>query len=486
MRVDHSLVLPIDEHDDGHYRVMGWIKADPSTKVMIRFETPAGKFNEVEGLFRTRAGGWYRYLPSTGNAEFFEVEVDLDLKEFGRPRVSIDRWAGEGDIELFVEGVTDKPKLLFWGSKPSFEALAQGLSNPAERFVYETTFASAGAPKSRTLLEDPRIPQNILRTRNSMMADFSKKSVELVNDYHYDLLVLDVESLAVPIVRVHNTVVEDTGQVRQFRIVPAKTQPVAPGDDDYASIFVASMRAVLHAARPRPVARFQRDSVGPDAAVKESEALLGLNQQALDDLVGMLNNQIEGIVAMTAEDIAVRMDSFESWLGGENPSVAILDPSHELAREKPDVWETEGSTRSIISSPLCVGAEAMVKFGTFLRHFTVRFDLLATEQVNEKSVLLSLDLVDLDGESVQANLGEWGIWKSQNSRIGYFRYTQSQPGLRGYYEEISLPPEVFCRGVRFVPFDEEAKNTIVTSLVVEVEDPAMWTPRIQNPSTGVR
>lgn len=83
MRVDHSLVLPIEEQDDGHYRVMGWIKADPSTKVMIRFETPAGKFNEVEGLLRTRAGGWYRYLPSTGNAEFSEVEVDLDLKEFG-------------------------------------------------------------------------------------------------------------------------------------------------------------------------------------------------------------------------------------------------------------------------------------------------------------------------------------------------------------------------------------------------------------------
>lgn len=319
-----------------------------------------------------------------------------------------------------------------------------------------------------------------------MIADFSKNSVELISDHHYDLLILDIESLAVPVVRIYNTVVEDTYQVRQLRIVPAKSQPVAPGDDDYASIFVASMRAVLHAARPRPVALFQRDSVEPDAAVKESEALLGLNQHALDDLVVMLNNQFEGISAMAAEDIAERMDSFESWLGGVNPSVAMLDPSHELARENPDEGETEGSTRSVISSPLCVGAETMVEFGTFLRYFTVRFDLLATEQVNEKSVLLSLDLVDLDGESVQANLGEWGIWKSQNSRIGYFRYTQPQLGLREYYEEISLPPEVFCRGVRFVPFDEEAKNTIVTSLVVEVEDPAMRTPRIQDPSTGVR
>lgn len=121
-----DLLVPVDS--DGVLRADGFLRADPSTKVLIRFSGPNIGALDLDGLWPAAGGGYYYYLPSTGQWERFELKRETTLGGGSEVDISIERWSGDGEVELYSEIFKDLPKLVVLADGPDRVVLGDFVS----------------------------------------------------------------------------------------------------------------------------------------------------------------------------------------------------------------------------------------------------------------------------------------------------------------------------------------------------------------------
>ncbi|APT82182.1 hypothetical protein CAMM_04365 [Corynebacterium ammoniagenes DSM 20306] len=389
----------------------------------------------MDGLHWAAKGGWYKYLPSSGESEHFEVRAMFDEYVHGTPEVRIERWFGNGEIEIYLQGHGSQPHTLFWGSDDAYSNFVDTNWGLIERFPLSSCLVTAGEPKSWDALNRLQSCKGSLTNSTELAADIRKIALERLQEYSYDVLVIDIDSLNSPIVTHDRTYFEATRYARALGIVPVDARIINPGSKEYTAVLWRSLIALLQAARPRPVfitwQNHKTEITDSKAASPNWKSVSLLNRKELGKL-GFL-------------------DFHSSVSGGE---VASQHRNlRELVKLHPFILDEHLSTierpfsLEIVSMPLEVKELPKFTLQGMPRHFEVSVDVLVANNYRDKNLLLTLDLESQDGAPADENLSAYSIARSKMEGIDYYRYFPSIQGSKTVTFKVGLPDHIRCIGI---------------------------------------
>lgn len=441
MKIDQSLALGSVATEDGLVVIRGWILAPASIKVLIRFETLGTQDDQVEGLHWSSIGGWYKYLPATGKVEYFEVDTYFKPSKHGVPKMSVQRWAGDGEIDLVIDGYTGPYKLGLWSNSTNRERLISSLEFPTEFFELEGGLVSTVCPHSVTANENLLTPQN-KRHKNSEGV-FSRSALEEIRNGSFDALVVDVESLLFPIAKVGDAYIEASKKARTFRTIPLGTPTLTLTEPECWSVFLRALESVVIAARPRQVI-----ALLPASCARASNTLDKTPPEDLDGASIPWSEVVTELKSVGA--VVLYLNSDKTLSSSVNARIrqildhgSIIDgrtralPSTLPERSVASKYEIQKDEPLVIDGPGVTG------------NFFVEVDLRIPLDYPARNLILVLSLETPGDQFELSELRKDRIYQSSLAGVEYFKYVETQEGYRHYRIPVFLPESVVCRGIGF-------------------------------------
>ncbi|WP_149029422.1 polysaccharide pyruvyl transferase family protein [Corynebacterium halotolerans] len=98
----------------------------------------------------------------------------------------------------------------------------------------------------------------------------------------------------------------------------------------------------------------------------------------------------------------------------------------------------------------------------------IRFDFSAEldDRIKFRDVLISLDLVDRDGNEVKGARKIEGLTWSNSARVNHYRYIRVVPGSWTYSEEFHLPSDVRCTRAKVLIWANPDRSAVFKNLVL--------------------
>lgn len=437
MLLDNSLAVNIENPADGQYFISGWINCPVGSRALLRFLTTGTAEHPVEGLHWGSTGGWYKYLPATGKFDRFEVWASFDREVHGTPEIRIERWFGDGEIELLLDQDNWSPKILFWGGDSAYDALLGRSRGLFERFPLSSCLLTAAEPKFEVESYWGRMARESQNKSLEFKADTEKLALELLGQSNFDILVLDLELLCVPIVDLQGTRVELNRYTKALGVEFLKTELINPGSQEHFEILRHSLKTILTVIRPKPVV-FQ----------SRGNSQLGFNYEHRSIAEALKTEfSVDGESDFTFLDIPFDEDK-DSEIGALkeidfgrifSSSLVTLD-AYMAQREK-------ASTIVLLSSPIHIEQLDKQNFRYLPSEFTVEIDILVPQKYRERNLLLTFDIEGLDGKPLVDNLSKFSIYRSTMHGINYFKYFPSVQGSATVEFEVRLPENVRCTAI---------------------------------------
>ena len=437
MLLDHSIVINTEKSSGGRYTINGWIKCPVGTRALLRFLTKGTEDDSVEGLHWGVTGGWYKYLPATGDREYFQISATFDEEIHGDPEIRVERWFGDGEIELFLEQDKWQPKILFWGDDDAYELLLNSSVGLIERFPLSSCLITAAEPKSSSLRE--RLEPSVRGSDSDLelMTDIDKSAFEMLSQKHFDAIIIDLMSLRLPIIRTSGTHIQCTSGWDPRGVDSVDTVMVCPDSKEYSEVLRRSLRTLLTVVRPRPVVLQvqKRSQSGTEGEYKP--------------LIAALHSESDGIkpsdfvfYELPAEEICQSRDKgFEPVDLGDLLAAQMINvDSFMMEREL-------ASKKVVISSPVHIDNLEYISLENLPSEFVIEIDIIAPLEYRERNLLLTLELEDTNGEPIDSSLSQFSIWRSKIKGVDYFKYFPAIQGSAGAEFEVKLPENIRCTAI---------------------------------------
>ncbi|AHI19543.1 hypothetical protein [Corynebacterium casei] len=437
MFLDEAIVINDHQPEDGVYRIGGWINCPPESRVILRFVTKGTQRDQVDGLHWAATGGWYKYLPASGNRDRFEIEAYFDKEIHGTPEVRIERWYGNGDIELLLDRPGWQPLAAFWGSDQAYSDFSNNTLGIIKRVSYSSCLVTAGEPSNQDLINRLHASNKSIEKFPELHADLERRIIKTLATTDFDALVIDLESLCVPISNVEGTYIEVSPEARSLGSLVMESDVVKVGDGEYFRVLKNSLDSLLQSLRPRPIL----------IQLRESDAELSCAEPGSDE---KFNSTIQNLMLEESGFEFLRIPGRSS--GGslsakkielENliePYWTTFDENMTL-REKP-------SQLNLVSNltPLDAVQTAPVK-GLF-NSFRVEVDVLVSpKQYKDRNLLLTLEIEDQEGNPLNESLSRYSVSRSAMPGIDYFMYFPEIRGSETVTFEVNLPEYAKCRAI---------------------------------------
>ncbi|NMF31966.1 hypothetical protein HF851_06700 [Corynebacterium ammoniagenes] len=393
--------------------------------------------DQVEGLHWGATGGWYRYLPASGEKEYFEVTARFDYPIHGTPEVRIERWYGNGQIELFLQGYGWQPLTLYWGSDESYSEFMGCSSGLVERFELSSGLVAASEPRNGSLINRLEASAEGTVESHGLRADIEKQSFHKLQTLNFDALVIDLKSLCTPVVNVDGVYIEPSREARAFGAVPLDSSPVEVGADEYSVLLRKSLIELLKAVRPSPIFIFDHEQLikpelqntnltdGPGGSVLDT---MGLEKMGFLNICLPIDSKKEGGTAHH-----IRLDKLiEPHLYSFDEYMVRLEPACQL---------------SLLSRPTLLTELEVNYVQGLAKDFLVEVDVLVSRKYRENNLLLTFELEGSDGTPTEEKLGRYGISKSKIPGIGYFKYFPQVRSSDTAIFKVELPEHIRCVGI---------------------------------------
>ncbi|NMF31970.1 polysaccharide pyruvyl transferase family protein [Corynebacterium ammoniagenes] len=90
----------------------------------------------------------------------------------------------------------------------------------------------------------------------------------------------------------------------------------------------------------------------------------------------------------------------------------------------------------------------------------LRFDIDAEldKNISYRDVLITLDLIDRDGNRLRGARKIPGLAWSSSERVNHYRYLDVIPGASTYFEEVWLPEGVYCTGAKVIKWANPSRT----------------------------
>lgn len=164
--------------------------------------------------------------------------------------------------------------------------------------------------------------------------------------------------------------------------------------------------------------------------------------------------------------------------GSDGASLASI---RKMMNRYPDFEDYEVLEELFPTIPAILGTEEKVEIlprpHKVLLPFTIRLDApLSTttieiehqfgEDSQARQALVSLEIVDRDGQPINTKHDLSGIGKSQKEAIGYYKYLNSSAGNEFTKFDISLPDGLYLKSLTFKRFGLRSRPFVVTSVLL--------------------
>lgn len=466
MLIDQSLALGPVEAEDGSVVIRGWIKAPVSSKVMIRFETFGTETDQVEGLYWASIGGWYRYLPATGKPEYFELNTSFDLETHGVPLLWVERWSGEGEIDVVIDGYTGPHKLLFWSNSFGQEKLRSTFGVPTECFGLDSGLITAGAVRSTFANQKLSRVRNKILKKEVPVADITKTTLKRLDEASYDALVVDIESMLRPIACVEDSYIEDSTDARALGVIPLGARVLTPNDSQYWDVLLQSFESVVVASRPRPVIALVPNSTA-DASCEANRLPPGVQDEAFDEQNLPWDEFANQLLTLGVEIVRIDSEKRLSAMGRTRIREILREGKIVDSRMKKLPLALPETTLAS-SCEIRVGEPQILDGLRLAEDFFVEADILVPSSFPVRNLILVLKLEipteDFDSTALRAS----EIYRSSLLGVEYFKYIETIEGYRHYQIPVTLPKSVTCSGIGFAQVRSEQKVG-VRNLAVRAE-----------------
>ena len=399
MYLDQAIVINDREAEDGRYLIHGWINCPPDSRVILRFVTKGSAADQVVGLHWAVTGGWYKYLPATGKRERFEVEAYFDEVIHGIPEIRIERWFGNGDIELLLDRPGWHPVTAFWGSDQAYAAFVNETVGLIERFPYTSCLATAGEPKNGDLFTRLQASNKSKANFPELHADLEKLALSALEKSNFDAIVIDLKSMCVPIWNVQGTYIEVSPEARSLGQVVMEAEILTVADEEYLSVLRRSLNAVLQCIRPRP------------AIIQIERLPVGQEPEDLD-----FNEKFESMI----EELKLEELGFELLsINGHYSRKPALSERIELEQWIEPYWATFDENMTVPDKPSNITLVSkltpladidVATVSGLANRFRVEVDVLTPlKQYKDRNLLLALELEDSDGNPLDESLSRYSV-----------------------------------------------------------------------------
>lgn len=437
MYLNRTVILNSPKSVDGKYKVSGWINCPKDSRVLLRFLTGGTSKDQVEGLHWGATGGWYKYLPASGKKEYFEVTASLDDAIHGAPEIRIERWYGDGEIEVVLESYGWQPLTLYWGNDESFKSFLQSSLGLVEKFELNSSLVTAAEPKNGNLVHRLKTSSTVTKFSPDLIANVEKNAFQRLELKGYDALVVDLKSLCVPIINVEGVYIELTREARAFGAVPLNNAPIEPGTPEYLAILRKSLVKILQFVRPRPVFIFDSERT-----VSTNSETAELRTRALDSMLDSLELEDMGFIHFfDAEPCEEKTSEIQRKILDE-----LIEP-HLYSFDKHMVISEPANKFRLLTQPSQLRHLSTKPVEGLPQKFSVEVDVLVSHKYRENNLVLTLELENFDGSQVTEKLGGYSISKSKNPEIGYFKYFPPVKSSETVQFEIELPEGIKCVGI---------------------------------------
>lgn len=436
MLLEDDVRINCPEQPEGVYENSGWVRCPADTKVLVRFRTKGNSDDNVKGLSWSSTGGWYKYLPATGKREHFKVAALFEKNVHGVPEISLERWSGDGEIEILLNERSLQLVTMFWGDDSSYSQFIKRTRGLVTRFPYHSGLVTAGQPWDAELQQ--RLEGTSLPTPdgNLLLADTRKQVFARLDDFRFDALVIDWFSLCPPIVKLGNTYIEASRIARAIGLIPLDASVLESGNIEYHRILEKSLRDLTQRVCPRPV--FVQ--LEPGASLGES-----------NDVVEDVNPNLDLFIFQRLSQMGIVPLETNSEASAVNDSVAIaLD-------KQIDEYEVNWNAGIRRSNFLCstrlvtaftpINELKEVPLNNLSGAFEIELDLLTLTSYRENNLILTFDIVEDDGRATERNLSKYSIYRSSLEGVDYFKYLPLSHGSETFTIDVSLPEELRCKGI---------------------------------------
>lgn len=444
MHLDQAIVINSRESENGQYTVSGWINCPADSRSILRFVTNGTAENQVDGLHWAVTGGWYKYLPATGSIEYFSVTAEFDREVHGIPEIRIERWRGSGEIDLLLHGSGWQPVSLFWGDEAAFSLFQRNTIGLIVQFPFKSGFVTASEATSPSLLPRLKSPRPPLGRTSGLKADLDKQALKELERYNFDALVIDLNSLCLPLVKCDGSYVEETREARALGVIPVEADPLTPTSDEYLSVLKRSLLALIRVIRPRPIF-FLTPKVQEEDSVHSTEYI----DPGHFSVIERLNLEDLGMIRLA-------VDSTGDGQGHIANPVALSDLVEPYSFTFDEhMTEKEPLSRLVLHNRFSSASATPHFQGLELpSDFEIQVDVLVPQRYPHRNLILSLDLEDREGNLIDEPLGKHGISRSKMDGLNYFRYFPEIQGSETASFTFSLPEHVRCTGFSVVPLRE--------------------------------
>lgn len=459
MLLDKSLAINTAIPADGQYTISGWIKCPVGTRALLRFITEGTADDSIEGLHWGATGGWYKYLPATGAMEYFQVSATFDESIHRIPEIRIERWFGDGEIELLLEQEKWQPKVLFWGDDKAYEALLKSSIGLIERFPLSSCLITAAEPRCEALSNRLTTGKQSSDRSAELTADIEKRALGMLLEQDFDALVLDIESLCRPIINFQGSHIEFTSDAKSLGVGLVNPEIIDAGSTNYLNILRRSLQSILRIVRPRPVV-VQARAGEISASEIEDNSIVGVlrmdqEESNLNDFVFLDLPSDQAIDSVTTTSKRIDFGDLLEF------SLVNLD-ANMMQREKSDKIV-------LLSNPVHIRQLEPHKFSHLPSEFVVEIDVLAPFKYRERNLLMTFELENSNGEPFEGNLSQYSIFRSTMKGVNYFKYFPAVQGSSVAEFEVSLPEHVRCTAIGIREIRDQG-DVFVTRIEIQSDD----------------
>lgn len=120
----------------------------------------------------------------------------------------------------------------------------------------------------------------------------------------------------------------------------------------------------------------------------------------------------------------------------------------------------------LLESQIPLGQNHSLAFPKPLHHFSLAVGILAGQTAELLNVVVSFDLIYLDGSPVSYDEEIEGIAKSNDRSLGFYYIPRITPGHNQTRATITLPSNILCKGIRFTRRPQNEAQILITNCTI--------------------